>query len=85
MSAIPVEQRGITAKEVGEMLGCTDRNVRERLACKPAFPKAFYAGGAPRWIYGEIIAYRESTRGGRQARRRKSRNTAKGFSDLDGR
>jgi hypothetical protein len=69
---IPFELRGLTAEQVGELLGYTGRYVAEDLACKPDFPKATYAGDKPRWIAGEVLAYREATRASRRVRRRRT-------------
>ena len=78
MSAIPEKLRGLTAAEVGELLGYAPRTVTEELACKPGFPEATYVGDKPRWIMGEILEYRESTRASRKARRRSRRSKSAG-------
>ena len=71
MSAVAEHERGISAAEVGDLLGYAPRTVTEELACKPDFPEAFYAGDKPRWVKGEILAYRESNRASRRVRRRR--------------
>jgi hypothetical protein len=48
--------------------------VRDHLACRPDFPKRADSGGHPRWIAGELIAWRETNRADRQVRRRRSRS-----------
>lgn len=80
---IPFELRSIDSEEAGQLLGYSARNVRERLACKPDFPKRVDAGGAPRWIAGELLAWREANRAGRQARRRRSRSKTGSSASLD--
>lgn len=75
--AIPFELRSLDATQAGELLGYTARTVREELACKPDFPKRVDSDGHPRWIAGELMAWREANRASRQARRRRSGSTAK--------
>jgi hypothetical protein len=74
VSAIPERLRGLTATEVGELLGYAPRTVCEELACKAGFPEATYVGDKPRWIMGEILDYREASRVSRPTRRRKRRS-----------
>ena len=73
---IPFELRSLDAEAAGELLGYTARTVREELACKPGFPKRVDCEGRPRWIAGELLAWREANRAGRQASRRKSGSRA---------
>ncbi len=80
MSAVPERLRGLTATEVGELLGYAPRTVCEELASKPGFPSATYVGDKPRWIMGEILDYREASRVSRQVHRRKRRNKSANFS-----
>jgi hypothetical protein len=72
MSAIPFELRSLDATEAGELLGYTARTVREELACKPDFPKRVDSDGRPRWIAGELMAWREANRACRRGSRRRS-------------
>ena len=73
---IPFELRSLDAESAGELLGYSARTVREELACKPDFPKRVDRDGHPRWIAGELIAWREANRVGRRARRQTSRSKA---------
>lgn len=68
---IPFELRSLDAEAAGELLGYTGRHVAERLACLPDFPKRVDRDGRPRWIAGELMAWREANRVDRQARRRR--------------
>lgn len=72
MSAIPFELRSLDAEAAGELLGYTARTVREELAARPDFPKRVDADGYPRWIAGELLAWRDAIQSGRQGRRRSS-------------
>ncbi len=85
MSAIPERLRGITAAEVGELLGYAPRYVAEELACKPGFPEATYVGDKPRWIMGEILDHREATRASRRVRRRRRDSKSAGSANHDAR
>lgn len=67
---VPFELRSLDAEAAGELLGYAARTVREDLACKPDFPKRVDQDGHPRWIAGELMAWREANRVGRKARRR---------------
>lgn len=69
--AIPFELRSLDAAAAGELLGYTARHVAERLACLPDFPKRVDRDGRPRWIAGELLAWREANRADRQVRRRR--------------
>lgn len=71
-SSIPFELRSLSAIEAGELLGCTDRHVRERLATRSDFPKRVDQDGHPRWIAGELLEWRASNQACRQAPRRSS-------------
>lgn len=70
---IPFELHSLDAEQAGELLGYSARYVREDLACRPDFPKRADGDGHPRWIAGELLAWREAIQAGRQARRRRSR------------
>ena len=59
---VPFELRSLDAAAAGGLLGYEPRTVREDLASKPGFPKRVDAGGNPRWIAGELMAWRESNR-----------------------
>lgn len=69
---IPMEDRSVDSDAAGELLGYTGRHVRESLAALPGFPKRCDNDGHPRWIYGELKAWRESNQASRQVRRRSS-------------
>lgn len=73
-SNIPFELRSLDAKQAGELLGYSATYVRDQLACKPDFPRRADNDGHPRWIAGELIAWRAANQAGRQARRRSSRS-----------
>lgn len=75
--AVPFELRSLDAVAAGELLGYTARTVREELACKPDFPKRVDSDGHPRWIAGELLAWREANRAGRRVSRQKSGSRAK--------
>lgn len=66
---IPFEQRAINADEVGVLLGCSGRQVLERIACKPGFPARLSVRPAS-WIAREILEWRELNRAGQRARQR---------------
>ena len=72
--SIPFELRSLDAEQAGELLGYSARYVREDLACRADFPKRVDGDGHPRWIAGELLAWREAIRAGRQVRRRRSRS-----------
>lgn len=67
--SIPFELRALNAEEVGVLLGCEARTVLERHACKPEFPKRIAIRPAL-WIASEVLAYRDTLKGGRRGRRR---------------
>lgn len=71
---VPFEFRSLDAEQAGELLGYSARYVREDLACRHDFPKRVDGDGHPRWIAGELLAWREAIRTGRQARRRRGRS-----------
>lgn len=75
--SIPFELRALTADQVGVLLGFCGRHVLERVACRPDFPARVSIKPAT-WIAGEVLAWREANRAGRQARRRSSRSKSSG-------
>lgn len=54
--SIPLASTWLDAEGVGKMIGHTARQVRERIALRPDFPKPSRIGGTghPRWNAGEI-------------------------------
>lgn len=66
---IPFEERAINAEEVGVMLGCSARQVLERIACRPDFPARLSVRPAS-WIAREVIQWRNLNRGGQRVRQR---------------
>lgn len=68
--SIPFELRALNADQVGALLGCCGRQVLERIACRPDFPKRISLRPAT-WIAGEVLAWREANRAGQRARRRR--------------
>lgn len=69
--SIPFELRALNADQVGALLGCCGRQVLERIACRPDFPKRISLRPAT-WIAGEVLAWREANRAGQRARRRRA-------------
>jgi hypothetical protein len=61
-SEIPFELRSLNAEQAGELLGYTASYIRDHLACRPDFPKRVDSDGHPRWIAGDLIAWRETNR-----------------------
>lgn len=52
---LPLSAIWLDAAGVGAMLSCTDRQVRERLACRPDFPRAVRERGVGmRWNAAEV-------------------------------
>jgi len=72
---IPFELRAIGAEEVGELLGLAARTVLETVACKPDFPVRLTMRPAT-WVAGEVLAWRDANRAGRQARPRRRCSTS---------
>jgi hypothetical protein len=68
---IPFELRSLNAEQAGELLGYKATYIRDHLACRPDFPKRVDSDGHPRWVAGELIAWREDNRRGRRARRKR--------------
>jgi hypothetical protein len=66
-SRIPFEELALTADEVGQLLGCTGRQVLERIACKPDFPARLSVRPAS-WIAREILEWREKNRADSRSR-----------------
>jgi predicted DNA-binding transcriptional regulator AlpA len=69
-SRIPFEELALNADEVGQLLGCTGRQVLERIACKPGFPRRLSIRPAS-WIAREVLEWRESHRAGPGTRPRR--------------
>ncbi len=61
-SRVPFEELALNAEEVGLLLGCSDRQVLERIACKRDFPKRLSIRPAT-WIAREVLEWREKNRG----------------------
>jgi predicted DNA-binding transcriptional regulator AlpA len=64
-AAIPLPMRWLTAAEVGALLGYSERQVQNRIACRPDFPKALRLDGIghPRWKASEVAQWAERERG----------------------
>lgn len=71
-STIPAAERAIGAEEVGQLLGMSPRTVLEKVACKANFPMRLTVRPAT-WVAGEVLAWRDANRVGRQARPRRRR------------
>ena len=55
---LPLSARWLSAEQVGQMIGHDARQVRERLALRPDFPRpARPGGGHPRWNASEVDAW----------------------------
>lgn len=74
---IPWELRAIGAEEVGLLLGMSPRTVLETVACKEDFPARLTVRPAA-WVAGEVLAWRDANRVGRQARPRQRRSRTSG-------
>jgi len=68
-STIPSSERAIGAEEVGLLLGMAPRTVLEKVACRADFPMRLTVRPAT-WVVGEVLAWRDANRAGRQARPR---------------
>lgn len=64
-ASIPLPMRWLTAAEVGALLGYSERQVQNRIACRPDFPKALRLDGVghPRWKASEVAQWAEKERG----------------------
>lgn len=71
-SSIPWRERAISAEEVGLLLGLSPRTVLETVACREGFPVRLSMRPAT-WVAGEVLAWRDANRVGRQARPRQRR------------
>ena len=71
-STIPSAERAIGAEEVGLLLGMAPRTVLEKVACRADFPMRLTVRPAT-WVAGEVLAWRDANRVGRQARTRQRR------------
>lgn len=84
---IPFELRSLNAEEAGQLLGYKPRTIREKLACRPDFPRRCDHGGEPRWIAGALMKWRNDmseARAGRPNRRRSFRNKSSESASPDG-
>lgn len=54
--SVPESRRWIDTGGIAAMLGFSQRQVSERIVCKPDFPKPFRLGvhGHPRWRMSEV-------------------------------
>jgi hypothetical protein len=68
-SEIPFELRSLNAEQAGELLGYKASYIRDHLACRRDFPKRVDSDGHPRWIAGDLIAWREGNRVDRRTHR----------------
>jgi predicted DNA-binding transcriptional regulator AlpA len=61
---LPLDAIWLDAEGVGEMLGYEPRLVRERIACRPDFPKPSRIGGRghARWNAAEVDAWMRAQR-----------------------
>ena len=75
---LPLDAIWLDAEGVGAMIGYDARIVRERIACKPDFPKPSRIGGngRPRWNAAEIDAWMRAQRELTGGRPRQSRRAA---------
>jgi predicted DNA-binding transcriptional regulator AlpA len=71
-STIAAAERAIGAEEVGKLLGLSPRTVLETVACRADFPVRLTMRPAT-WVAGEVLAWRDANRVGRQARPRQRR------------
>lgn len=74
-AALPLDSRWLDAGQVGTLLGYSGRQVMERIACRPDFPKALRLNGHghPRWKASEVLRWADAERSRhhqQQARRR---------------
>jgi len=64
---IPPEKRLWAAEQIAEYFGSSSTTIYRTVLCKPDFPKAIkIAGGAQRWVAGEVMEWAESQRGERR-------------------
>jgi predicted DNA-binding transcriptional regulator AlpA len=75
---IPFDQQAITAEQLALLFGCSPRHALERIACRPGFPERVSLKPAA-WIAGEVLAWRDANRVGRQGHRPRPGSTAAGF------
>ena len=76
-STITPAEHAIGAEEVGLLLGLSPRTVLETVACRADFPLRLTMRPAT-WVAGEVLAWRDANRVGRQARpcQRRSRTSS---------
>ena len=72
MKEIPFKLRWLDADQVGLLLGQKPRYVRERLACRPDFPKPCRYGH-PRWLASEVMDWQLQYRREQTSRRGRKR------------
>jgi len=58
---IPFQELALNADEVEQLLGCTGRQVLERIACRPDFPRRLSVRPAT-WVAKEILEWRDRHR-----------------------
>ncbi len=75
---LPLNAIWLDAEGVGQMLGYEPRIIRERIACKPGFPKPSRIGGTgnPRWNAAEVDTWMRAQRELTGGRPRQSSNEA---------
>lgn len=74
---LPHDLIALDAGQVGELLGQRREYVLDRLAKRPDFPrKCSLPGQHPRWVAGEVLAWREANRASPPTRRRSRGNSA---------
>ena len=63
-NSIPIAHRWLDADAAGAMLGYKPRQFRERIACRPDFPKPMRLDGTghPRWLASELIEWARKQR-----------------------
>lgn len=63
-AVIPLDARWLDAAQVGAMLGFSARQVQERIACRPDFPKPLRLNGHghPRWKASEVQRWADNER-----------------------
>jgi predicted DNA-binding transcriptional regulator AlpA len=64
MSDLPLSAVWLNAEGVGQMLNYEPRIIRERIACRPDFPKPSRIGGTgnPRWNAAEVDEWMRAQR-----------------------
>lgn len=64
MTKLPLDAIWLDAEGIGTMLGYDARIIRERIACRPDFPRPSRVGGTghPRWNAAEVDAWMRAQR-----------------------